>query len=276
MKPAVAAPALALGLVLLAAGARTGEGAQYPDWKGQWTRIGSGMWDPSRPGGPRQQGAPLTPEYQAVFERGVADMQAGGHGNNPTPTCTPPGMPRAMLPYESMEFIVEPQTTHVVIEFMNQLRRIYTDGRVWPAHVEPSFLGYSIGHWEDTDGDGRFDTLLVETRDLKGPRTFDGTIPLDRDNATVVKERIYSDKNDPNVLHNEITTIDHALTRPWTVTRSYQREHAAVWYEYPCAENNEHVFIGAENYYLSADGNLMPARKDQAPPDLRFFEKSRD
>jgi hypothetical protein len=267
------AAGLALALVLLAVGARAGEGPQYPDWKGQWTRIGSGSWDPSRAGGPRQQGAPLTPEYQAVLERGVSDMQAGGHGNNPTPNCTPPGMPRAMLPYESMEFIVEPQTTHVVIEFMNQLRRIYTDGRAWPGHVEPSFLGYSIGHWEDTDADGRLDTLLVETRDLKGPRTFDGVIPLDRDNATVVKERIYADRHDPNVLHNEITTIDHALTRPWTVTRSYQREHEAIWYEYPCAENNEHVFIGKENYYLSADGNLMPARKDQAPPDLRFFDK---
>jgi len=26
------------------------------------------------------------------------------------------------------------------------------------------FSGYSIGKWEDTDGDGRFDTLVVETR----------------------------------------------------------------------------------------------------------------
>jgi hypothetical protein len=251
--------------------ARAAESAGYPDWKGQWTRMGSGAWDPSRSGGPRQQEAPLIPEYQAVLEAGIADMQAGGHGNNPTPTCIPPGMPRAMLPYESMEFIVEPDTTHIVIEFMNQLRRVYTDGRTWPARIEPSFLGYSIGQWEDTDGDGRFDTLSIETRGFKGPRTFDGVTPLDKDNATVVKERISADKSDPNVLHNEITTIDHALTRPWTVTRSYQREHAAVWYEYPCAENNEHVFIGKENYYLSADGDLMPARKDQAPPDLRNF-----
>jgi hypothetical protein len=178
-----------------------------------------------------------------------------------------------MLPYESMEIIVEPGVTHIFIEFMMQLRRIYTDGRVWPATLVPSFLGTSIGHWEDTQGRGRFDTLVVETRGLKGPRTFDGTIPLAVDNETVVKERIHLDASDPNLMHNEIATIDHALSRPWTVTRSYRRERQAVWYEYPCAENNEHVFIGKENYYLSADHELMPARKGQPPPDLRNFEK---
>ena len=31
------------------------------------------------------------------------------------------------------------------------------------------------------------------------------------------------------------------------------------------------VLIGKENYVISGDGYLMPARKDQAPPDLRNF-----
>jgi hypothetical protein len=31
--------------------------------------------------------------------------------------------------------------------------------------------------------------------------------------------------------------------------------------------------IGKQNYYLNAaDGLLMPARKDQPPPDLRYFK----
>jgi hypothetical protein len=33
-----------------------------------------------------------------------------------------------------------------------------------------------------------------------------------------------------------------------------------------------HVALGKEDYFLSADGLLMPARKDQAPPDLRYFK----
>ena len=88
----------------------------------------------------------------------------------------------------------------------------------------------------------------------------------------MVKERIYSDRSDPNVLHDDITTIDHALTRPWTVTRSYQRVHDPVWTEQICSENNHHILIGKENYYVSEDGYLLPVRKDQPPPDLKIFQ----
>jgi hypothetical protein len=31
--------------------------------------------------------------------------------------------------------------------------------------------------------------------------------------------------------------------------------------------------IGSENYFLSADGLLMPAKKNQPPPDLRYFKQ---
>jgi len=45
-----------------------------------------------------------------------------------------------------------------------------------------------------------------------------------------------------------------------------------IWFEDNCNENNHHIVIGKENYYLNgSDGLLMPARKDQAPPDLRYF-----
>jgi hypothetical protein len=37
---------------------------------------------------------------------------------------------------------------------------------------------------------------------------------LHTDNKTVVKERIFLDKVNPNILHDEITTFDNALTRP--------------------------------------------------------------
>ena len=73
------------------------------------------------------------------------------------------------------------------------------------------------------------------------------------------------------MLRNEITVIDNALTRPWTVTRSYRRERDYRWSEYVCAANNQHVVIGKEDYFLSADGLLMPVRKDQ---NLRTCETS--
>jgi hypothetical protein len=271
------APALGLLLAMAASGAMLGGAAahdlaKYPEMRAQWTRIGSASFDPNKPGGRGQQ-PPLTSDYQALWEAGVADQTAGGHGNNPTPTCLPPGMPRAMIVYEPMEIVITPAMTFVSIEYMGQLRRIHTDGRDWPARIAPSFLGTSIGRWEDTDGDGAYDTLAVETRGMRGPRTFDGNIPLHKDNQTVVKERIVFDRSGAGTLRNEVTTIDNALTRPWTVMRGYRRTPSPVWFEYPCGENNQHVFIGKENYLLSADGFLMPARKDQPPPDLRRFDE---
>ena len=74
------------------------------------------------------------------------------------------------------------------------------------------------------------------------------------------------------ILLNEITTVDNALTRPWTVTKKYRRERNPIWVENNCNENNPHVMIGQETYYLSADGYLMPAKKGQSPPDLRYFK----
>ncbi len=261
--------------VLPLASALAFDETRYPDLKGQWTRLPQtgGQWDPNKPPGRGQQ-APFTAEYQAIYEAGVRDYAAGGHGNNTTPTCMPPGMPRAMIVYEPMEIIVRPEVTYIHIEYMSLFRRIYTDGRPWPDPIKPTFGGYSIGQWIDDDGDGRFDTLMVETRGMKGPRTFEGSMPLHKDNQTIVKERLFLDKAKEGVLRNEVTTIDNALTRPWTVTRSYSREPTTVWHEYPCAELNEHVFIGKDNYLRSADGHLMPARKGQSPPDLRHFNQA--
>src|SRR5215471_7172378 len=101
---------------------------KYPDLKGQWVRarvagaVGQPPHDPSKPPGRGQQ-APLTPEYQAVFEANLADQAAGGQGNDPTYVCLPNGMPRAMSAYEPLEFIVTPETTYVLIDHIEHARR---------------------------------------------------------------------------------------------------------------------------------------------------------
>jgi hypothetical protein len=264
--------AIAVASVLAAAigGPRAHDEKKYPDLRGQWRRVGSAEWTPAG------QKPPLTPEYQAIYDAGLKDQLAGGHGTEPSYMCLPPGMPRAMLAYTQMEVVVTQDTTYILIDHINDNRRIFTDGRDWPAEVEPSFRGYSIGKWLDEDGDGRYDALEVETRHFKGPRAYDTTgLPLHSDNQTVVKERIYFDKADPNVFYDDITTIDHALTKPWTVTRTYRRsnDRRPEWLEMNCAEGNTHLHLGNENYFIGADGLLMPAKKNQAPPDLKWFKQ---
>jgi hypothetical protein len=271
----LASAAFAAALLTAPTPAQAFDQTPYPDLKGQWRRfeVGPVKFDPGKPR--LQQGAPLTPEYQAIFEANLRDQDAGGQGIDPTYTCLAPGMPRQMNAYEPMEIVITPDTTHLLMEHIHDNRRIYTDGRDWPADAEPTFAGYSIGKWVDAAGGGRYDTLLVETRALKGPRVYDSTgIPFHQDGQTVIKERIYREPTEPNLLYDEMTVIDHALTHPWSVTKKYRRAEVArpVWRETICAEQNAHVEIAKQGYMLSADGYLMPTRKDQPPPDLRYFK----
>jgi hypothetical protein len=206
--------------------------AQYPDLGGQWQRSpppasvsGQRPFDPDKPAG-RAQHAPLTPEYQTTFDASLADQAAGGQGLWPAARCLPIGMPSMMTLSRPTEIIILPEVTYILIDYISDShRRIFTDGREWPADVEPSFDGYSIGNWLDTDGDGHFDTLEVETRHLKGPRAFESSgMPLHKDNQTIIKERLYLDKLNRDILHNDMTVVDHALTRPWTVAKTYARD----------------------------------------------------
>jgi hypothetical protein len=265
---------LGLATALAPSPAQAQTDPKYPDWSGQWKRPpGAGIqWDQTkRPG--RAQQPPLTPEYQAIFEASLADQNLGGQGENIRVTCSTNGMPRVMTVIRPIEFVVQPAITHIVFESYMP-RRVFTDGRSFPTDQEPAMIGYSIGKWVDQDGDGRYDLLEIETRNFKGPRNLEATgLPLHRDNQTVVKERIQLDKANKDTLLNEITVIDNAFTHPWTITKKYIREQGKVlWNEDDCGENNNHVVIGKENYFLSADGLLMPTKKNQTPPDLRYFK----
>ncbi len=254
MRSLMAASVLA-ALLAPAAAAEPAPTDKYPDLKGQWNRFvvkgvrGQPSYDQTKSWGPEQD-PPLTPEYQKVFQASLDDLAHGGVGNNiDRVRCGPAGMPLNMVGFRPLEFVVTPERTYVLVGDQDQPRRIFTDGRDWPA----------------------------ETRGFKGPRVFDSSgLPMAYDNQSIFKERIYLDKANANILHDEITTIDHALTHPWSVDKRYVRDAdpLAEWFESVCTEYNAQVFIGKQNYFLSADGYLMPAHKDQPPPDLRYFKKA--
>jgi hypothetical protein len=259
------------GLGMAATGVRAADEAKYPDIRGAWERPASASWDPTKPPGLKQQ-APLTPEFQKVFEANLANSDAGGQEYNPQVVCLPSGMPRVMIAYEPGEIIVTPDVTYIHFDQMGENRRIYTDGRGWPANITPTFDGYSIGKWVDPDAAGRYGALEVETRGFKGPRTIDASgLPLHPDNQTVVKERIWLDPGNHDRLHDQITIIDHAYTKPWTVTRDYNRLAHVPWVETNCDVENHYVWLGKETYFISVDGFLMPTKKNQPAPELRDF-----
>ena len=250
--------------------------ADYPDWSGAWLRRTAAIFDPAKPKGRGQQ-PPLTEEFQKVWERGLADQAAGGQGDNPTADCRPTGMPRFMISYGlGLEFVITPKITYVVQSVPYQeVRRIFTDGRAWPDDISPAYTGFSIGKWEASGRAGAgYDTLSVETRGLRGPRSFDSSgIPFHPENSTVVFEKIYIDPRSEERMFNETAVVDKALARPWNVLRTYYRNRAPDWTEVICAEDDHQVRIGDERYFLGGDGALMPTRKGQPAPRLKGFDR---
>src|SRR6266851_4578625 len=92
-----AAGALMMIISTIVIGAAQAADAKYPDWRGAWERWYPPSWvldpyngirtaggqpsfDQTKPWGPGQE-APLTPEYQKVFEESMAEQAKGGEGN---------------------------------------------------------------------------------------------------------------------------------------------------------------------------------------------------
>ncbi|HEY7298366.1 MAG TPA: hypothetical protein VH684_10560 [Xanthobacteraceae bacterium] len=267
-------------LLVMATGVQADE-KKYPNWKGEWTTIVPRMpgqqlrFDPSKPYGKGQE-APLTDEYKKIYADNLAELALGRQGLFLWhASCLPAGMP-TMMSAGTHEFIITPETTYIA---GSDLRRVFTDGRPWPTDLEPTYQGFSMGQWLDEDGDGVYDVLEVETRGpFKGPRTYDASgLPMDFDNESTFKERFFLDKNNPNILHDVITVFDHALTRPWTVDKTYRHgtKKYPNWSRISCLEGTTYVTIGKEYYLVSGDGYLMPTAKGQQPPDTRYFPKTK-
>ncbi len=209
---------LAAALLMAIGSAQAFDDSKYPNLKGQWERFvvrgvpGQPSHDQTKGWG-ALQGAPLTPEYQAIFEENVREQDAGGLGLGADHArCVAAGMPFMMVAFRPLEFIVTPETTYIIIADYDPLRRIFSDGRDWPKEIEPTFQGYSIGKWIDTDGDGKYDVLEVETRGFKGPRIYDiRGIPLHRDNQ--LADRLFPRRQSiPGVTVGRFHDQD---VRPW-------------------------------------------------------------
>jgi hypothetical protein len=272
-RASISAVALAAALLATSARAQVVDFGKYPDFKGQWDRTGP-------PNNWRQTAGPppLTPEYQKVFDESVAQQRAGKPGNWPSTFCIPEGMPAMMNLYNPMEIIITPEITYILMSHNNDVyRRIYTDGRDWPEDAERTLVGYSIGKWVDETGDGKYTALEVETRFLRGPRAYEANgLPFHEDNQTIIKERFYLDKADRNTMYDEITVIDHAMTRPYIKVQKAVRkpDPQPVWRLEDCPLDNVWIKIGDEAYVTKGvNGKLMPAYKNQPPPDLNYFEQ---
>jgi hypothetical protein len=111
-------------------------------------------------------------------------------------------------------------------------RQIFTDGRPLPKDPNPSWYGYSTGHW---DGD----TLVVETNGLRDGLWLDlgGDVITD---AAKLTERFRRPRF--GALDIDVTVDDpKAYTRPWTVTLHQLLMLDTELLEFVCLENEKDV-----------------------------------
>jgi hypothetical protein len=120
----------------------------------------------------------------------------------------------------------------IVHEAFSLWRQIFMDGRKLGATFNPSWLGYSAGHWEGN-------TLVVDTRGFNGRAWLDQVGKPSTDKLHVIER--YTRK-DYGHMDLEVTIDDPgAYTKPWTVKQDVHLLTGTELLEFICNENNKDV-----------------------------------
>jgi hypothetical protein len=193
----------------------------------------SGFWMPENPTkhllnlaadlGP--EGPPLTPWARDVYNQRIATEGK----DHPGVSCLPSGIPEKDNIPDGLKFVQTEDLTLLLHESRTIYRQIFTDGRPLPKNAQPTWMGYSIGHWDK-------DTFIVDTIGQNG-KTWLDMRGLPGTEALRITERF----SRPKIGHMDIdVTIDdpQAYTKPWNVKLSWRLLPDTDLIESICEENN--------------------------------------
>ena len=179
----------------------------------------SGVWmqyqDGDVPGTPGMNGVnerfrpPLTPWGQAKVDSAQALQgvkAVAGKEDNSALRCEPSGPPQVLILPNPWEIVQIPGRVLMFFEEQHIWREIWTDGRPLPKDPDPSWLGYSVGHWEG-------DTLVVETVGFNDKEWVD-LYGNPRTPTTHLTER-YRRLNHDTLEQQIIIDDPKVFTRPW-------------------------------------------------------------
>jgi hypothetical protein len=221
---------------------RAGGGAplsldDMPDWTGLWTRVGPPFFDPEQKPG-ELTSAKLKSAPLADLQR-RRELSAQGIEYDPLSNCSPPGFPRWLAIPFLREFIVTPQQTYLFSETMNNLRRVYTDGRDHPPAdaAYPLFYGDSIGFWTGK-------TLVIHTAQVTAG-IFHRNDPQHSEQLEAVE--VWS-KVDPTTIVVDAWVYDpETLLEPWYVRQTYRQvpnpDHYLRINYWHCGENPNNAVV---------------------------------
>lgn len=232
-----------------------------PDWTGIWMRATPIMASFDIDAGVHTRlgtlgfitygasSAKLTPKYQADYEKKIDDILNGLEWDRAS-DCLPVGMPRWLADPFRREFIPTPDQTWMLYEQMQEIRRIYTDGR---GHIPddqaiPQWEGDSLGFWDD-------DTLIIHTNQLKAGEYMRGQPNYSFQVSTVERWR----KLDDSTMETKVTVYDpESLLEPYSATFIYKKLPAEMGvriHYMSCVEGNNVVRLpdGSTGFVLPGE-----------------------
>lgn len=158
--------------------------------------------------------------------------RANGGREDPHTYCKPPNFPRAWTLPQYVKIVQTPGEMVVLHEFNAAYREIFLDGRPLPEHPNPTWNGYSTGHWEG-------DTLVIETNGIRDDMWLDiqGS-PVTE--AARVTEKLR--RPTFGLMQIEISVDDpKAYTRPWSVTIEMAYQPDTTLLEEICLDDEQDV-----------------------------------
>jgi hypothetical protein len=185
--------------------------ATLPDWSGIW-QSGIATMSMAHP-----VDAPLSAPYRARYEeKRRQERELGEVYYDRLTHCEPSAYPRWLVEPYHKEFALSPHQSWLMQEFMNETRRVYTDGRPHALPDGNSWLGDSIGFW---DGD----KLVVWTLGVRSADYLRGYPDNSAELQSVeVWQRVKGTGGKPDRVLVQATMYDPVgLTAPWNVATSY-------------------------------------------------------
>lgn len=227
--------------------------SELPNWSGLWTAGGGGSFFGQGPAG---IGPTITPEAAAVLKKAQALAAQGISYDENLSECGPPGFPRWLVIPFLREFIIRPEQTWLSSETVNNVRRIYTDGRGHPSPADayPLYYGDSIGFW-----DGQ--KLVIHTNQLMARSMGRGQPDQSEKMETV---EIW-EKVDPRAIVVDAWIYDPSLYRqPWYLQRRYSQvpndDKVLRMNYWHCGENpNNEVYKTPEGNTQYRDFTFTPS-----------------
>jgi hypothetical protein len=177
-----------------------------------------------------------------VTAKGQEQLDHFDSDRNPEWDCLPITMPQ-ILGYPYPFEITRPNADTLIIHYeVDELTRVvHLNMKSQPANVEPTPLGYSIGHFDD-NGD-----LVIETASFTHARWGNGRGVDSSEKKTTVERYTLSEDGRSLTLHFTMTDPEY-LTKPVTDEQHYNLNAGYKLQEYLCdpATARRHLTAGED------------------------------